>query len=74
MAVPDNVTDPLMSLEVYGRVFLQIGVATAVIAVLMLLTAPKLHRMTQDDAADKAGESSRSVKFRETLLQAANFR
>ncbi|MFP1454468.1 hypothetical protein ACLB1O_08770 [Escherichia coli] len=24
MAVPDNVTDPLMSLEVYGRVFLQI--------------------------------------------------
>ncbi|STL57975.1 tripeptide transporter permease [Escherichia coli] len=73
MAVPDNVTDPLMSLEVYGRVFLQIGVATAVIAVLMLLTAPKLHRMTQDDAADKAAESSRSVKFRETLLQAANF-
>lgn len=25
MAVPDNVTDPLMSLEVYGRVFLQIA-------------------------------------------------
>ena len=49
MAVPENVTDPLMSLEVYGRVFLQIGVATAVIAVLMLLTAPKLNRMTQDD-------------------------
>ncbi|MGI3453770.1 dipeptide/tripeptide permease, partial [Citrobacter arsenatis] len=47
--VPENVTDPLMSLEVYGRVFLQIGVATAVIAVLMLLTAPKLNRMTQDD-------------------------
>ena len=58
MAVPDNVTDPLMSLEVYGRVFLQIGVATAVIAVLMLLTAPKLHRMTQDDAADKAAKAA----------------
>ena len=53
MAVPENVTDPLMSLEVYGRVFLQIGVATAVIAVLMLLTAPKLNRMTQDDEADE---------------------
>ncbi|MTH48246.1 dipeptide/tripeptide permease DtpA [Intestinirhabdus alba] len=51
MAVPENVTDPLMSLEVYGRVFLQIGVATGVIAVLMLLTAPKLNRMTQDDEA-----------------------
>ncbi|SUX85874.1 putative tripeptide transporter permease [Citrobacter koseri] len=49
MAVPENVTDPLMSLEVYGRVFLQIGVATAVIAALMLITAPKLNRMTQDD-------------------------
>jgi POT family proton-dependent oligopeptide transporter len=30
-------------------VFLQIGIATAVIAALMLLTAPKLNRMTQDD-------------------------
>ncbi|SQB39598.1 putative tripeptide transporter permease [Citrobacter koseri] len=47
--MPENVTDPLMSLEVYGRVFLQIGVATAVIAALMLITAPKLNRMTQDD-------------------------
>jgi macrolide-specific efflux system membrane fusion protein len=49
MAVPENVTDPLLSLNVYGSVFLQIGIATAVIAALMLLTAPKLNRMTQDD-------------------------
>ncbi|XTZ36669.1 dipeptide/tripeptide permease DtpA [Salmonella enterica] len=48
MAIPDNVTDPLMSLDVYGRVFLQIGVVTAVIAVLMILAAPKLNRMTQN--------------------------
>jgi POT family proton-dependent oligopeptide transporter len=54
MAVPENVTDPVMSLEVYGRVFLQIGVVTAVIAVLMLLTAPKLNRMTQDDSKPAA--------------------
>ena len=52
MAVPENVTDPLVSLEVYGHVFLQIGIVTAVIAALMLLTAPKLNRMTQDDSAD----------------------
>jgi POT family proton-dependent oligopeptide transporter len=38
MAVPENVTDPLQSLAVYGHVFLQIGIATAVIAVLMLLS------------------------------------
>ncbi|WNN46317.1 MULTISPECIES: dipeptide/tripeptide permease DtpA [Winslowiella] len=50
MAVPENVTDPLQSLHVYGDVFLQIGIATGVIAVLMLLTAPLLNRMTQGDA------------------------
>ncbi len=49
MAVPENVTDPLQSLEVYGRVFMQIGIVTGVIAVLMLLTAPLLNRMTQED-------------------------
>ena len=56
---PENVTDPLVSLEVYGHVFLQIGIVTAVIAALMLLTAPKLNRMTQDDSADlKARETA----------------
>lgn len=49
MAIPENVTDPLMSLNIYGSVFLQIGVVTAVIAVLMLLSAPKLNRMTLSD-------------------------
>ncbi|MEQ4531835.1 MAG: oligopeptide:H+ symporter, partial [Mixta sp.] len=48
MAVPDNVTDPLQSLHTYSEVFQQIGIVTAVIAVLMLLTAPILNRMTQD--------------------------
>lgn len=47
MAVPSDITDPLISLEVYGRVFMQIGIATAAIAVLMLLAAPKLNRITQ---------------------------
>ena len=48
MAVPSGITEPLHSLRVYSDVFLQIGLATGVIAVLMLLTAPKLNRMTQD--------------------------
>ncbi|HHG6070974.1 TPA: porin [Salmonella enterica subsp. enterica serovar Vietnam] len=61
MAVPSDVTDPLMSLEVYGRVFMQIGVATAVIAVLMLLTAPKLNRMTQDDDTAEKGSKAATV-------------
>lgn len=59
MAVPDNVTDPLVSLNVYGSVFMQIGIATAVIAVLMLLTAPKLNRMTLDD--DKIAKATKTA-------------
>ena len=52
MAIPENVTDPLMSLDVYGHVFLQIGIVTAVIAALMIFTAPKLIRMTQSGDKD----------------------
>lgn len=57
MAVPEDVTDPLMSLHIYGSVFLQIGVVTGVIAILMLLTAPKLNRMTFDDQTPAAKAS-----------------
>ncbi|WP_017348947.1 dipeptide/tripeptide permease DtpA [Pantoea sp. A4] len=49
MAVPENVNDPIQSLGIYSHVFQQIGIATAVIAVLMLITAPLLNRMTQAD-------------------------
>ena len=58
MAVPENVTDPLVSLEVYGRVFLQIGVVTAIIAALMMLAAPLLNRMTQDSEEAKQTEQA----------------
>jgi len=61
MAIPENVTDPLMSLDVYGRVFLQIGMVTAVIAVLMLLAASKLNRMTQMDEKDLAESEAASA-------------
>lgn len=54
MVVLDNVIDLLMLLEVYGCVFLQIGVVIVVIVVLMLLIALKLYCMMQDDAVDKA--------------------
>lgn len=50
MAVPDNVTDPLESLQVYSDVFLQIGQYTLVIAVVMLLVSPILQRMTRSNA------------------------
>lgn len=54
-AVPSDISDAHASLAVYSHVFMQIGIATAVIAVLMLLTAPKLNRMTQgNDQAEPA--------------------
>lgn len=53
MVVLDNVIDLLMLLEVYGCVFLQIGVVIVVIVVLMLLIVLKLYCMTQDDVVDK---------------------
>lgn len=44
-----------------GAVVLAIGYATAVIAVLMLLTAPKLNRMTQDDDTAEKGSKAATV-------------
>ncbi|TKI07865.1 dipeptide/tripeptide permease DtpA [Martelella alba] len=56
-AVPGDVADPKVSLAVYSHVFLQIGLVTAVIAVLMIVFAPRLARMSQPDAdtAPQAG-------------------
>jgi POT family proton-dependent oligopeptide transporter len=52
-AVPAEINDAHASLAIYSHVFMQIGIVTAVIALLMLLTAPKLHRMTLDQANDE---------------------
>jgi POT family proton-dependent oligopeptide transporter len=46
-AVPENITDAHASLAIYSHVFLQIGLVTAVIAILMLFSASRLQRMTQ---------------------------
>ena len=52
-AVPADIDDAHASLAIYSHVFLQIGIATGVIAVLMLVTASKLHRMTLDRETDE---------------------
>lgn len=49
MAVPADVTDATVSLAIYSKVFLQIGCTTAVIAVLMMLFAPRLIRLSRPD-------------------------
>ena len=51
-AAPAGITDSHASLAIYSHVFMQIGIATGVIALLMLLTASKLHRMTLDREDD----------------------
>ncbi|OWY39843.1 dipeptide/tripeptide permease A [Xenophilus sp. AP218F] len=52
-AAPENVTDPLATLAIYSDVFTQIGLVTAGIAVLTILAAPWLHRMTLEQPAEK---------------------
>lgn len=46
-AVPSEVSDPHNSLQIYSHVFMQIGVSTGVIAMLMLVFASKLNRLSQ---------------------------
>ncbi|GAB6181843.1 dipeptide/tripeptide permease DtpA [Desulfotomaculum defluvii] len=46
-AAPEGVTDPLQTLPIYSKVFLQIGEVTAVVAVIMILTVPILRRMIE---------------------------
>lgn len=46
-AAPEGVTDPLQTLPIYSKVFLQIGEVTAVISLLMVLTVPILRRMIE---------------------------
>lgn len=61
MAIPDDVTDRLLSLQIYSDVFMQIGVVTLVFAFIMLLSAGKLNRMTRDDTAVATDESLAQV-------------
>ncbi len=51
---------------------MQIGIATAVIAVLMLLTAPKLNRMTRDDDTAEKALKPLQFNFPGNNIQAAN--
>lgn len=51
-AVPRDIDDAHASLAIYSHVFMQIGIVTGVIALLMMLTAPKLYRMTLETAED----------------------
>ncbi|MFB2865221.1 dipeptide/tripeptide permease DtpA [Aeromonas sp. MdU4] len=57
-AVPSDVPDAHASLAIYSHVFMQIGIATAVIAVVMILTAPKLNAMTQSSDEENAREAA----------------
>ena len=53
-AVPEGVTDPLKTLPLYTGTFGKIGIATTIVAVLMLITIPKLNQMMS--GKDKDGE------------------
>ncbi|UJF18333.1 dipeptide/tripeptide permease DtpA [Vibrio sp. SS-MA-C1-2] len=44
-AAPANATNPTQTLAIYSHVFSQIGIATAVIALITMIIAPKLTRV-----------------------------
>lgn len=46
---PQGVTDPVQTLVIYSDVFLKIGIAALVIAIIMLLAVPVLNRLISSD-------------------------
>lgn len=48
-AVPSEVSDPHNSLQIYSHVFMQIGICSGIIALLMFWCAPKLNRLSRTD-------------------------
>ncbi|ABO49163.1 amino acid/peptide transporter [Desulforamulus reducens MI-1] len=55
-AAPKGVTDPLQTLPIYSKVFLQIGEVTAVVAVIMIITVPILRRMIEGNSQQNKKE------------------
>ena len=47
-AAPKGITDPLQTLPVYSNVFFEIGVAAGIVALLMLITAPKIKHLIEN--------------------------
>ncbi|WP_395480154.1 dipeptide/tripeptide permease DtpA [Candidatus Curculioniphilus buchneri] len=47
-AVPSDVSDPHLSLKIYSHVFMQIGICTGIIAILMMACASKLKSIATD--------------------------
>jgi POT family proton-dependent oligopeptide transporter len=47
-AVSTDIHNASTLLAIYSHMFMQIGIATAVMDIMMILTAPELHLMTLD--------------------------
>ncbi|WP_108652103.1 oligopeptide:H+ symporter [Dongshaea marina] len=59
-AAPKGVSDPIQTLPLYTKVFMQIGVVTLVIAIIMWLTVPMLNRIIHSESKPQEGESALS--------------
>jgi proton-dependent oligopeptide transporter, POT family len=53
-AAPKGITDPLQTLPVYSNVFLQIGVVVGIVALIMLVTAPKIKHLIEKEQEVKS--------------------
>ena len=60
-AAPKGVTDPLQTLPIYSQVFMQIGVVTSVVAIIMILTVPALCRMIEKEDVIESDIKTKSM-------------
>ncbi|WP_234418438.1 hypothetical protein [Dongshaea marina] len=49
-AAPAGISAPNQTLPIYSHVFLEIGISTAIVALIMLATAPALTRVIQGES------------------------
>ena len=57
-AVPEGVTDPAQTLDIYTGVFTEIGLVTLGVTVLMAVTVPLLNRLiNKTDEAETGAET-----------------
>jgi len=49
-SVPKNITEPIQSLPIYANLFLEIGIITLIVSIIMAVFVPTLKKLCQKEA------------------------
>ena len=60
-AIPKDVTDPLLTLDIYGNYFMYLGAGAGVIGLLMVITSGKLDSLLNDSQKDDTEQGLKSA-------------